>query len=421
MQSGSYRSTGQTTNHWASALTQILDGVDMMPCARWTYSAVGEQGNKRTTRLVDYIGSRGLFGTRPRGYAARVIGGGSLSEREEDGCAPSGRAVRERQGSPKYTENGAHSSVVHIRESEHKFSLATPCKCPSTLNGLSYPFQANMSFASLPRGRKVALTTLGVLTTGGAGLALMLHQSVKASDLELHPPSYPWSHNGMLSSLDHASIRRGYQVYKQVCAACHSMEYLAFRNLVGVSHTEEEVKALAEEIEVVDGPDETGEMFTRPGKPSDYFPKPYSNPEAARAANNGALPPDLSYIINARHGGEDYVFSLLTGYCDPPAGVSVREGLYYNPYFPGQAIAMAPPIYNEVLEFDDGTPATMSQVAKDVCTFLRWAGEPEHDQRKRMGLKLLLGSAIILPLAYYLKRHRWSVLKSRKIAYRPPK
>ncbi|XP_029007631.1 cytochrome c1, heme protein, mitochondrial [Betta splendens] len=281
--------------------------------------------------------------------------------------------------------------------------------------------KANMSFASLPRNKKVALTTLGVLTAGGAGLALALHQAVKASDLELHPPQYPWSHSGPLSSLDHASVRRGYQVYKQVCAACHSMEYLAFRNLVGVSHTEAEVKALAEEVEVVDGPDESGEMFTRPGKLSDYFPKPYSNPEAARAANNGALPPDLSYIVNARHGGEDYVFSLLTGYCEPPGGVSVREGLYYNPYFPGQAIAMAPPIYNEVLEYDDGTPATMSQVAKDVCTFLRWAAEPEHDQRKRMGLKLLLGSAIFVPLVYYMKRHRWTVLKSRKIAYRPPK
>ncbi|XP_055723850.1 cytochrome c1, heme protein, mitochondrial-like [Salvelinus fontinalis] len=281
--------------------------------------------------------------------------------------------------------------------------------------------RVNMSFASLPRSKKVALTAFGVLTTSGAGLALMLQQSVKASDLELHPPNYPWTHNGMLSALDHGSIRRGYQVYKQVCSACHSMEYLAFRNLVGVSHTEAEVKVLAEEIEVVDGPDESGEMFTRPGKLSDYFPKPYSNPEAARAANGGALPPDLSYIVSARHGGEDYVFSLLTGYCEPPAGVEVREGLYYNPYFPGQAIGMAPPIYNEVLEFEDGTPATMSQVAKDVCTFLRWAAEPEHDQRKRMGLKLLMGSAILVPLVYYMKRHRWSVLKSRKIAYRPPK
>ncbi|XP_034980539.1 cytochrome c1, heme protein, mitochondrial [Zootoca vivipara] len=282
--------------------------------------------------------------------------------------------------------------------------------------------RANLtSLAGLSRGKKVALTTLGVLTAGGAGLALALHTAVKAGELELHPPNYPWSHNGMLSSLDHSSVRRGYQVYKQVCSACHSMEYLAFRNLIGVSHTEEEAKALAEETEVQDGPNEDGEMFTRPGKLSDYFPKPYPNPEAARAANNGAVPPDLSYIVNARHGGEDYVFSLLTGYCDPPGGVSIREGLYYNPFFPGEAIGMAPPIYNEILEFEDGTPATMSQIAKDVCTFLRWAAEPEHDHRKRMGLKMALIMGLLLPLTYYLKRHRWSVLKSRKIAYRPPK
>ncbi|XP_042318194.1 cytochrome c1, heme protein, mitochondrial isoform X2 [Sceloporus undulatus] len=277
------------------------------------------------------------------------------------------------------------------------------------------------SLAGLSRGKKVALTALGVLTAGGAGLALALHTAVSAGELELHPPNYPWSHNGPLSALDHSSVRRGYQVYKQVCSACHSMEYLAFRNLIGVSHTEAEAKALAEEIEVQDGPDENGEMFMRPGKLSDYFPKPYPNPEAARAANNGALPPDLSYIVNARHGGEDYVFSLLTGYCDPPTGVSLREGLYYNPYFPGEAIGMAPPIYNEILEFDDGTPATMSQIAKDVCTFLRWAAEPEHDHRKRMGLKVLLIGSLLVPLTYYLKRHKWSVLKSRKIAYRPPK
>ncbi|XP_028667700.1 cytochrome c1, heme protein, mitochondrial [Erpetoichthys calabaricus] len=281
--------------------------------------------------------------------------------------------------------------------------------------------RASMSFTSLSRGKKMALSTIGVLTAGGVSLALALHHSVKASELELHPPNFPWSHSGMLSSLDHASVRRGYQVYKQVCAACHSMEYLAFRNLVGVSHTEAEVKALAEEFEIVDGPDEKGEMFTRPGKLSDYFPKPYANPEAARAANNGALPPDLSYIVNARHGGEDYVFSLLTGYCDAPAGVKLLDGVYYNPYFPGQAIGMAPPIYNEIIEFEDGTPATMSQVAKDVCTFLRWAAEPEHDQRKRMGLKILIGASFFLPFAYYLKRHKWTVLKSRKIAYKPPK
>ncbi|NXL10329.1 CY1 protein, partial [Mesembrinibis cayennensis] len=292
------------------------------------------------------------------------------------------------------------------------------------------------------------LAALGLLAAGGGGLALALRSTLDAGELEMHPPSFPWSHGGPLAALDHSryrgdagtrgeprraagpspplpplppSLRRGFQVYKQVCSACHSMEYMAFRNLIGVTHTEAEAKALAEEVEVVDGPDENGEMFTRPGKISDYFPKPYPNAEAARAANNGALPPDLSYIVNARHGGEDYVFSLLTGYCDPPAGVTVREGLHYNPYFPGQAIGMAPPIYNEILEFDDGTPATMSQIAKDICTFLRWAAEPEHDHRKRMGLKMLMISGLLASLLYYMKRHKWSVLKSRKMVYRPPK
>ncbi|XP_056341806.1 cytochrome c1, heme protein, mitochondrial [Oenanthe melanoleuca] len=273
-----------------------------------------------------------------------------------------------------------------------------------------------------PRSRR-ALAVLGALAGGGSlALALSLGGGpLSAGELELHPPNFPWSHGGALSALDHASVRRGFQVYRQVCSACHSMEFVAFRNLIGVTHSEAEAKALAEEVEVQDGPDENGEMFMRPGKISDYFPKPYPNPEAARAANNGALPPDLSYIVNARHGGEDYVFSLLTGYCDPPAGVSLREGLHYNPYFPGQAIGMAPPIYDEVLEYDDGTPATMSQIAKDVCTFLRWAAEPEHDQRKKMGLKLLLMSGLLVPLLYYMKRHKWSVLKSRKMIYRPPK
>ncbi|XP_037236928.1 cytochrome c1, heme protein, mitochondrial [Falco biarmicus] len=284
------------------------------------------------------------------------------------------------------------------------------------------PAPATMSsFAGLSRGGKVALSALGLLAAGGGGLALALRSAVDAGELEMHPPSFPWSHSSPLAALDHGSVRRGFQVYKQVCSACHSLEYVAFRNLIGVTHTEAEAKALAEEVEVMDGPDENGEMFMRPGKISDYFPKPYPNPEAARAANNGALPPDLSYIVNARHGGEDYVFSLLTGYCDPPAGVTVREGLHYNPYFPGQAIGMAPPIYNEILEYDDGTPATMSQIAKDVCTFLRWAAEPEHDHRKRMGLKMLMISGLLSCLLYYMKRHKWSVLKSRKMVYRPPK
>ncbi|CAG8464110.1 12256_t:CDS:2 [Acaulospora colombiana] len=150
---------------------------------------------------------------------------------------------------------------------------------------------------------------------------------------------------------------------------------------------------MAEELEYEDGPDEEGNYFKRPGKPSDYLPAPYPNEEAARASNAGALPPDLSLITKARHGGADYIFSLLTGYYDPPAGVEVREGLYYNPYFPGGAISMARALFDGLVEYEDGTPATTSQMAKDVTTFLSWAAEPEFDERKKMGVKAVICAA----------------------------
>jgi len=266
--------------------------------------------------------------------------------------------------------------------------------------------------------KKAALATLGMFTGVGGAVAFKLDQEVKA-ELSLHPPHLPWSHSGLFDSLDHASIRRGYQVYKQVCAACHSMRYLAYRNLVNVSHTEEEAKAEAEEVQVQDGPDELGNMFMRPGKLSDYFPRPWPNDAAAAAANNGAIPPDLSFITLARHGGEDYIYHLLNGYCDPPAGIELREGQNFNPYYPGGAIGMAPPIYNEIVEYADGTPATQSQVAKDVCTFLTWAASPEHDLRKRFAIKALMIFSLLLGTSYYLKRHKWSILKSRKLVYTP--
>lgn len=214
-------------------------------------------------------------------------------------------------------------------------------------------------------------------------------------------------------------MRRGYEVYKQVCAACHSMKYIAYRNLVGVSHTEAEAKAEAEEAQIKDGPNDVGEYYMRPGKLSDYFPSPYPNEEAARAANNGAYPPDLSYIVAARKGGEDYIFALLTGYHDPPAGIVLRDGQYFNPYFPGGAIGMAQALYNEACEYSDGTTPTASQLAKDVGTFLKWASEPEHDDRKRMLIKAFGMFSLLLALTYYIKRHKWSSLKSRKIAYYP--
>lgn len=235
----------------------------------------------------------------------------------------------------------------------------------------------------------------------------------------LHPPHYHWDHHGLLKTFDHAAIRRGFQVYKEVCSVCHSLKLIAFRNLVGVSHTEDEVRALCEEYETRDGPDETGEYYMRPCRLSDTFPPPYANDEAARAANAGALPPDLSCVVKGRLNNEDYIFSLLTGYHEPPAGIAVREGLHYNPYFPGGAISMARVLYDGLVEYEDGTPATASQMAKDVTLFLAWASEPEHDERKKMGMRAMMILGSLAVLAYWWKRHTWSYVKSRKIVIIP--
>ncbi|TFK39403.1 cytochrome C1 family-domain-containing protein [Crucibulum laeve] len=240
------------------------------------------------------------------------------------------------------------------------------------------------------------------------------------SDEGLHPAVYPWPHKGILDTFDHASIRRGYQVYREVCAACHSLDRIAWRNLVAVSHTADEARAMAEEVEYTDGPNDQGEMFQRPGKLADYMPPPYPNEEAARASNAGALPPDLSLIVKARHGGADYIFSLLTGYIDPPAGVEIREGMNYNPYFPGGAISMARVLFDGLVEYDDGTPATTSQMAKDVVTFLSWASEPEHDERKKYGIKAVILFSSLFCISLYVKRFKWNVIKNRKIIYNPP-
>ncbi|KAF9923884.1 cytochrome c1 [Linnemannia zychae] len=279
---------------------------------------------------------------------------------------------------------------------------------------------SSAAVASSMNAKNMSMAAAGIATVGA--LAYMSMESVDANMAAdgLHPPVYPWEHKKNLATFDHAAIRRGYQVYKEVCAACHSLDRIAWRNLIGVSHTEAEVKAMAEEFEYTDGPNDAGDMFQRPGKPSDYMPRPYANEEQARAGNAGAYPPDLSLMIKARHGGADYVFSLLTGYQDPPAGVEIREGLNFNPYFPGGAIGMARVLYDGLVEYEDGTPATTSQMAKDVTIFLSWAAEPEMDERKKMGMKALTLLAILTGLSVYLKRHKWAALKTRKIFYNPP-
>jgi ubiquinol-cytochrome c reductase cytochrome c1 subunit len=233
----------------------------------------------------------------------------------------------------------------------------------------------------------------------------------------LHPPNYPWNHKFPWQSYDHASIRRGYKVYSQVCASCHSLDRIAYRNLVGTCYTEEEAKEMAAERDFLDGPDEQGEMFERPGKLSDYMPRPYANENAARFANNGALPPDLSLVVKSREGHENYIFSILVGYKPPPEGVQLREGLYYNPYFPGGKIAMPQALSDGQLEFEDGTYGSISQMAKDVTTFLAWAAEPEHDDRHRMGLKAMFVLSMMAIPTLYFKKLKWSAVKTRVVAF----
>ncbi|CAL7943412.1 unnamed protein product [Xylocopa violacea] len=269
------------------------------------------------------------------------------------------------------------------------------------------------------RGRKVLLACLGVTAGGISALIYALDRSVKAFDVIAPLQTYKWGFYGLFNSLDHASLRRGWEVYKNVCSACHSLQYICYRHLIGVTHTEDEAKALAEEIQVQDGPDDTGAYFMRPGKLSDHIPSPYPNEEAARAANNGSYPPDLTFIINAVHNGENYVFSLLTGYCDPPAGVKLREGQYFNPYFVDGALGMPQIVYDEVLEYEDGTPASASQVAKDVVEFLMWTANSEFDERKRLTIKLLGMAALLLPLMIYWNRKTWSSVKNTKLLFTP--
>lgn len=215
-----------------------------------------------------------------------------------------------------------------------------------------------------------------------------------------HPPRYPFWVKSIFHSHEIPSVRRGYEVYRQVCATCHSMKQLHFRHLVNMVLPEKRMKEIAATFDVVDGPNDQGEMYTRPGVLVDAFPSPYPNEEAARYANGGALPPDLSVYTTAKHEGLDYIFALLLGYRDPPAGIHVRQGSYYNPYYPGGLIAMPPPIASDgQIDYEDGTPATRSQMAKDVVNFLCWASEPAHDERKLMGLKAmsacLVGAAVV--------------------------
>jgi ubiquinol-cytochrome c reductase cytochrome c1 subunit len=229
--------------------------------------------------------------------------------------------------------------------------------------------------------------------------------------LSPHSPPGGWPHDGPFGTYDRAALQRGFQVYKQVCSACHSLRQLSYRNLADIGFSEADVKAIAAGYTVKDGPNDQGEMFDRPGRPSDPFVKPFANEQAARAANNGALPPDLSLIVKARHGHEDYVYSLLTGFGQTPAeGEKIADGMNYNPYFPGHQIAMPPPLQDDSVTYADGTKATVEQEAKDVVQFLTWAGEPKMEVRKQIGARALIFLFVMAIVMYLLKRSIWNKL-----------
>lgn len=231
------------------------------------------------------------------------------------------------------------------------------------------------------------------------------------------PPEYPWYFKPASHSHDIASVRRGYQVYRQVCATCHSLKEVHFRQLVETVYPEKRVKELAASYDVADGPNERGDMYTRPGVLTDAFPSPYPNNNAARFANGGAVPPDLSVIAASTHSGPNYIMALLLGYKDPPAGIQLRSGLYYNVYFPGGTIAMPPPLEPDLVEYEDGTSATVSQMAKDVTQFLSWASEPVHDERKQLCMKWFWAGAVMTLAGSVYYRFFWTWLNTRRVDF----
>jgi len=255
-----------------------------------------------------------------------------------------------------------------------------------------------------------------------------------------HPPAQSWSFSGPFGTYDRAQLQRGFKVYKEICSSCHGMQKLSFRNLAqpgGPGFTEGQIRTLAAEYTVKDGPNENGEMFDRPARLSDRLPSPYPNIETAKLANGGAVPPDFSVIAKARtyergfpmflvdivtqyqEQGVDYIVALLNGYVEPPKGVKVEDGLYYNAYFPGNKIAMSNPLVRlfddagkpqEPDFYTDGTPMTREQVARDVAAFLMWAAEPHLEERKQTGAKVMLWLLVLAGLLFALKKRIWARL-----------
>jgi cytochrome c1 len=233
-----------------------------------------------------------------------------------------------------------------------------------------------------------------------------------------HAPEEGWSFSGVFGHYEDETLQRGFHVFESLCSTCHSLDYVAFRNLAepgGPGFTMDQVRAIAAQYQVPTGPNEFGEILdefglplTREATPADRFPAPYPNAEAARAAQGGALPPDLSLITKARVNGPSYVYSLLTGFEDAPEGTVMQPGMNYNPYFSNGQIAMAAPLYEGALEYADGTEATVEQMAYDVTNFLMWAAEPKLEKRKRLGFQVMLFLAFLAALLYWSYRKIWA-------------
>ena len=249
--------------------------------------------------------------------------------------------------------------------------------------------------------KKILLVTVGIF--------IFFSPSYGAESEELL--KVKWSFKGLIGKFDRASLQRGYQVYNEVCSSCHSMQYLSYRNLGepgGPEFSESEVKAIAASIEIEDGPDSQGEMFTRSGRPSDKFKSPYPNVNASIAANGGAYPPDMSVLVKARPGGSNYIYSVLLGYEDPPPGMILDDGVYYNKYMIGKKIKMSSPLIDGIVEYADGSEATVDQMAKDVTTFLSWAAEPELEARHKTGIKVIIYLILLTVLVYFSMKKVWS-------------
>ena len=239
-------------------------------------------------------------------------------------------------------------------------------------------------------------------------IVLILSFNIKAAETNKeNMPKHEWSFNGITGTFDRAALQRGFKVYTEVCAGCHSMKLLYYRDLIDIGFSKAQVKAIAAEYDVLDGPNDEGEMFERPARPADRFVNPYSNDNEARASNNGAYPPDLSVITKARRYGEDYIYNLLIGYEEAPDGVEVGDGMYYNKWMDGNQIAMPNPIYDGSVDYDDGTDNNAEQLSKDVVTFLKWAAEPELEVRKNLGIKVILFFLVLGTIVYLAKNRLW--------------